>query len=683
MRNNVKLQAFLDRVLGDNSKQVNIAIIDSDIESYRYYWLENKLNIQASSISAATLGLYDYLKEYCNINLSWCGNHAIGDVKFIVFEGIVSKMIEQKHRAYLNYCTYGYSMSWWDWSRWEQELDFLALNGINLILQVVGLEAVWYKALLELGVSQDKALGYISAPTHWPWQMMTNIEGAMPAISEDYINSRYDLGLKIITRMLELGMTPIQAGFSGCVPRCLEEIYPNEKFYKKADWCGFKGTYELSPDSKLFEEIARIFYKTQGDLFGYHHYYACDPFHENEPPVKSEQYLIMVSKSIQKSMQDMDSEYIWCMQSWSIRKSIATAVPKNKLLILDLAGTKHSTTNNFWGYNFVTGNLHNFGGRINMHGDIKLLARNQFHEIKSKCSNVIGTGLFMEGIEQNPLYYDLALSMLTESTPINLESYLNKYSIRRYGIMNEKLTNALKLLSETVYKENTNGVELSSMVCARPAINVKKSGPNEGFRIPYDNNKLIEAARLMRSVDNNSLKDGYHFDIYDITRQLISNELQSLQKVWQKAYCKNKKAEFHAAKKVFLNKLAELDSLLLTRSEYNFDNKLASMMSLGTNDKDKQYLGSCLKTLVTIWGGDNIDIFDYSWREWGGLIADFYAVRWKMYLDFLGHELDSSIFTRYSRAKERKLPKSHGREAFQANDIYRKIAKFELDWCSR
>ena len=43
-----------------------------------------------------------------------------------------------------NYCTFNYSASWWNWERWEQEIDFMALNGINMPLSIVGLEGVWY-----------------------------------------------------------------------------------------------------------------------------------------------------------------------------------------------------------------------------------------------------------------------------------------------------------------------------------------------------------------------------------------------------------------------------------------------------------------------------------------------------------------------------------------------------------
>jgi len=34
---------------------------------------------------------------------------------------------------------------WWDWKRWEKEIDWMALQGINLPLAFTGQEAIWQK----------------------------------------------------------------------------------------------------------------------------------------------------------------------------------------------------------------------------------------------------------------------------------------------------------------------------------------------------------------------------------------------------------------------------------------------------------------------------------------------------------------------------------------------------------
>ena len=55
-----------------------------------------------------------------------------------MFDGEFSKVIEQKYRVYMNYCTLDYSMCRWDFARWEifypEAIKILENNSkINLI----------------------------------------------------------------------------------------------------------------------------------------------------------------------------------------------------------------------------------------------------------------------------------------------------------------------------------------------------------------------------------------------------------------------------------------------------------------------------------------------------------------------------------------------------------------------
>ncbi len=46
---------------------------------------------------------------------------------------------------YLNVVTASYSMTWWDEARWMAEVDFMALQGINLPLALTGTEHILVK----------------------------------------------------------------------------------------------------------------------------------------------------------------------------------------------------------------------------------------------------------------------------------------------------------------------------------------------------------------------------------------------------------------------------------------------------------------------------------------------------------------------------------------------------------
>lgn len=116
-------------------------------------------------------------------------------------------------------------------------------------------------------------------------------------------------------------------------------------------------------------------------------------------------------------MTDFDKDAVWIMQAWSLRKQIVKGIHRERLLILDIDGTKHKQNKNFWGYDFIVGTLHNFGGRTALQGDISSFSHNLFGALtNNSVSNCLGSGLFPEGIGQNPLVYDLFYDMLTKKT---------------------------------------------------------------------------------------------------------------------------------------------------------------------------------------------------------------------------------------------------------------------------
>lgn len=79
----------------------------------------------------------------------------------------------------------------------------------------------------------------------------------------------------------------------------------------------------------------------------------------------------------------------------------------------------------------------------------------------------------MESIEQNPVYYDLAFEMPLHKDEVNIEEWLCRYADRRYGKPSENAHQAWLHLLEGPYRPGTNGTERSSIIAARPAVNVK------------------------------------------------------------------------------------------------------------------------------------------------------------------------------------------------------------------
>lgn len=137
----------------------------------------DKVVIRGNTYINIATGINWYLKYHAGIHLSWNGMYAsLPDV-------LPPVLRKERHETNLalrydfNYCTYSYSMAFWDWKRWEKELDWMALHGINLPLAAVGHECVWRNLLLRLGFSKQQINNFIAGPAFLAWWEMNNLEG--------------------------------------------------------------------------------------------------------------------------------------------------------------------------------------------------------------------------------------------------------------------------------------------------------------------------------------------------------------------------------------------------------------------------------------------------------------------------------------------------------------------------
>ena len=676
MENLNVIYALIERIVPEYREQI-VCEYCEDIEGKDVYetdWDGDRLLLRGNNNISLAAALGRYLKYDAKVNITWCGgNFQVPDK--LPRATRVRQVIEQKYRVYMNYCTFNYTASWWDFDRWEKEIDLMALNGINMPLTIVGAECCWYETLLEFGFTDEEAREFLAGPAFLAWQWMGNIEGFGGPLPMSWIRKRTALGKRILERMLAFGMQPIQQGFSGVVPRKLVEKYPDSRMQYQKSWNGFEPTVQLDPLDPLFREMGLCFLQKQKEIFGAYGFYAADPFHEGKPPVEGSAYLKDVGESIASLFCAFDPDYKWVMQAWSIRKDIACSVPKDRLLILDLAGGSYKGRENFWGYEFVAGNLHNFGGRIKLHGDLKLLAENAYEKLVKEELNVVGTGLFMEGIEQNPVYYDLAFEMLTKDQAVDLEEWIQEYIVRRYGRYDDNAKKAWDILIKTVYAPGSNGVERGSAVCTRPAVNLKKTGPGPGFLFPYGRKRLYQALEYLLMAD--CATDGYEFDVVDVLRQYLSDYAYELYTEVSRSFLNREPDVFERLSGQYLELMDDMDELLSIRSEYSFKKWMADAAKWAENDEEKRLYEYNAASLVTLWGSDaGSNLFDYAWREWSGLISLFYKERWKRFFGMLKEFLESG-----QEYQEDGLKLTvDARECFRANDFYAKLADWESRW---
>ena len=211
-------------------------------------------------------------------------------------------------------------MVWWNFSRWEREIDWMAMNGLNLILSFTGQEYVWQKFYRQLGVNDSAIKSFFSGPAFLAWQRMGNIQGWGGPLDDGWIQSQANLQKQIVTRIRQFGMINVLPGFAGHVPAALKDLYPNASFSRSRDWNRFNSTYSddylLQPNDTLFMQLGQIYYKMLIEEYGSDHVFNCDTYNEMDPDSTNLTYLADVNKAIYQTMDLVDKDAVFLMQGW-------------------------------------------------------------------------------------------------------------------------------------------------------------------------------------------------------------------------------------------------------------------------------------------------------------------------------------------------------------------------------
>jgi alpha-N-acetylglucosaminidase len=313
---------LINRILPGKSSQFVIEDFktNNSKDAFELSSKNGKIVIKGNTSLAFARGLNWYLNYYCHTRVSWYKDDPIiaPDVLPMVDTPIIRECRFEK-RFFLNYCTFGYTMLWWQWNDWERFIDWMALNGINMPLAITGQEAIWMEVWKSFGISEDQVRAYFTGPAHLPWHRMGNLDGFLGPLPQEYIIGQMNLQKKILERERSFGMTPVLPAFAGHVPQAIKKSFPNSVITSMGSY-GTGKEYEaffLDPMDPLFSEIQQKFLKIQTKYYGTDHYYCADPFNEMNPPDTTPKYLGSVSKAIFNGMNSADPKAIWVQMGWT------------------------------------------------------------------------------------------------------------------------------------------------------------------------------------------------------------------------------------------------------------------------------------------------------------------------------------------------------------------------------
>lgn len=652
---------------------------------YDYFELSmdgDQVKIKGNDGVSLATGLNHYLKYFCQVNLSQVGDQAnMPENKPAVTEKVFKETKAEVRYSY-NYCTLSYSMAFWGEQEWRDELDWLALNGVNVVLDATAQEEVWRRFLGELGYSHEDIKDFIAGPAYYAWAYMANLSGFGGPVHDSWFEERTELARKNQLIMRKLGMQPVLQGYSGMVPTNIHDYDPNAEVIEQGEWCSFQRPTMLKTTSSTFEKYAKKFYQCQKEVYGdVSNYYATDPFHEGG--ITGGMDSADISEKVLTEMITADKDAVWIIQSWQGNPTTALLNGLDRVengtdhaLILDLYAEKdphydegrpgagaYGDEEEFDKTPWLFCMLNNFGGRLGLHGHLDNLANN-IPKVFNETKYIAGIGITPEASVNNPVLYDFLFETIWQDDAsqqmevINLDTWLDDYATRRYGAESESANQAWDILKETVYKASLNGLGQGapeSVVNARPNLTIGAASTWGNAVISYEKGDLEEAAALLLA-DYDKLKDsaGYQYDLANVLQQVLSNSAQEYQKGMSAAFSAKDLESFKTYSDKFMSVIEDMEKVTGTSEYFLLGRWVEQAKALAKNADDftKELYEFNAKALVTTWGSKNQaekgGLKDYSNRQWSGLIGDFYKVRWQRWItarmnELSGKEYESNI----------------------------------------
>jgi alpha-N-acetylglucosaminidase len=610
--------------------------------------------IQGGSGVALCRGAYDYLKDRCNVMVSWEGSNVKLPARF-PDAGKFIGYCYVPDRLYYNICTFGYTTAFWDWPRWRREIDWMALHGINMPLAMTGQDAIWQSVFKSYGVPQASLDKFFSGPAFQPWHWMGNLNGHGGPTPQSWIAGQAKLQTNILTGERELGMKPVVPGFSGFVPTDFDK-FQSVKLQHPTAWAGFEPTAFIDCLDPMFVDIGKRFVQAYRRRYGSDHLYLCDTFNEQNPQFPEStklRDLTVAGNAVYKGLQAGDPNAVWIMQGWLFYnerdywktpevEALLRGVPDGKMIILDLSAERYEV----WraqpavakkGFIYCT--LHNFGQNTALGGDLEgyiekpkaLQPYNGSHF--TSIPNQLGFGLTPEGIDQNPVVYELLCDAMwnpyiyarqTKADQI-VPKWLDDYARARYGADLPQTRKAWKLLHEALYSKDSPWYKDGWR--GRPW-RLRRGRPAAQMH------ELEQALALMMQVapklQSNPL---FQRDLVDVCKTWLGGLADREGLLATMAHETNPNA-YGARKAKFFSTLHDIDRVMAIRPEHRLSTWLNAAKKWGQTPDEKRLMEYNARLQITAWDGRGA-LTDYANKEWAGLTDDFIAGRWRLYFNGL------------------------------------------------
>ncbi|MGW7684514.1 alpha-N-acetylglucosaminidase TIM-barrel domain-containing protein [Kribbella sp. NPDC054772] len=633
--------AVIKRLVPAQAAQVELRALPPTGESYDVDRHGQNVRISATTPSAMLAGFNAYLEQVARVDVSWNGDSLARLPRTLPTpQQPLHQSATVANRFALNDTDDGYTGAYRTWAEWEHEIDVLALHGINEVFVPVGAEAVYVDTFQQFGYSESDLLSWVPQPSHQPWWLLQNMSGFPAAMTADQVRQRADLGRKIITRLRDLGITPVLPGYFGTVPPGFAAKVPSARTVPQGNWVGFQRPDWLDPTSTPFADVAKAFYANSERLFGRSTHYKMDLLHEGGQPGPVP--VGAASKAVQDALEAARPGATWVFLGWQSnpRADTLAGIDRSRILIVDgLSDRTDQNRNKTWpDSTYAFGSIWNFGGHTTI-GAATTTWEDRFWRWRSETgSKLDGIAVMPEASDNNPAAFEYLTGLAWRSGPIDRDTWFKDWSQRRYGGSDQASATAWTAIGKTAYSLAGGSEAQDGLYAATPSLTADSAATWSPSSMQYDATDFAAALPALLSVDRRLRGTAsYRYDLMDVTRQVLSNRSRTLLPRLKSAYDARDLATFDTLKAQWLDQMALLEQVTATNRQ--------TMLGPWLANAGDASLQKSARTILTIWGtraGFNAGLSDYANREWSGLISTYYAPRWKAYLDDLSAALRDS-----------------------------------------
>lgn len=598
---------------------------------------DGKILVRATDENRAAAAVGRYIREVAGGHWSRSGNRV--PERWPLPEAALKVKAALPHMHAYNYCVFSYSFAFYGKEEWRRNIDRLALCGFTSALVPTGNMKVWQLFLRDAGFSEEQIAAYIPDEMAQSWTNCGVLEGVGAPFPPERIDEEARLGKWIVGEMRALGIEPMLQGFTGLLPNESTNVvcgarWPDARIYGQGRWAGgLKRPVLLDATTDAYSRLAKMWYRRLREVYGVEspRYFVGNLF--SEGGIAKGVDCPRIAAAMQRAQQLASPGATWCISCWgkAPRQDLLDGLDHSltRIIVLDRNMANGGRfPREFGDISWLWGELLNFGGNEGLYGGMNALVNLGGHLQGPGGATLRGYALESEGIDSNPVFYDLFTDLFFRPDAVSgdgaLGRWLAKYAERRYGVRDARVERALGLLSRSVWNVDAIQEGCSETVfCARPSWDARKSSFWASDKPLYYKPEDVEAAaRLYAEVAGESpgLLDveTFRFDFTDVFRQVLSDRGRALVP---------RLRESAAARGEFLSLIRRMDSLLACTEAFRLD-----VHEARARKRAGERGVRALRRLFTTWTGrPHTNLDDYAHHQFAGLLGNYYAKRWEAF----------------------------------------------------